>query len=114
MTNGVELRELSNGDRLAVTLESGEEFTAMVTSHQYDAATDHADGWAYCNFEGGLWEQVNDRVDSEVLTLRQSYARRTGEADDIQVDGTVWPDGGEHPSEEITLGVAESVQKVEA
>lgn len=108
-----DLREVDNGDELTITTESGEEFTAMVTGHEHDPSDNYTKGYVRCNFEDGLWEQVKDRVDSEVLDLRQTYARKSGRLSDTELYGTVWPEPAETSEPEyVSMGEVESVEVV--
>lgn len=86
----VDLRDYETGDRVTVVLEDGEEFTGVVTDRDYDEADDYSRGYYSAAFEGDWWDRVNDRVESEVLRLRQDYARRSGRPLDATLYGHVW------------------------
>lgn len=114
---GVDLSEYENGDRINITLEDGETFdSAYVAGRDHDPAETQ---WEQSHFsltiEGDWWDQVNDRVDSEVLNAQQSSERGGEPLKDASLYGTVWAGEVEEASEPEykELGTIESVERVE-
>jgi hypothetical protein len=110
-----DLRAASNGETVRVILESGEVFEAMLTGYQHDPSDDYVKGFVSANLEGGLWEQVKDRVDSEVLKVRQDYSRKAGRITETDLYGTVWPEPAETSEPEYkSLGDVKTIEQVDA
>jgi len=100
----INLRNYTNGDRLTVTLESGETFDGVVSDRDGDSSDTYGKGWVRITFEGDLWEQVNDRVDSEVLELRQDFSRVRGDPQTPELYGHIWPEDSVGDPEYVKLG----------
>lgn len=105
-----DLRELDDGDRVTITIRGGERLTATVIDPQHDPADEYGRGFWSAAFEGGLWGQVADRFDSEVLHLTQTFDRRTGEPGTPMASGTVERGGSLRRS---TLGEVVDVEAAE-
>lgn len=88
----VDFRGLACGDWLRIVLDSGESFSGMVVDYEHVSADDHTEGSVRFAFEGDLWEQVNDRVDSEVLHVSQRFARKTGTPKTAELSGHIVKD----------------------
>lgn len=102
------------GDVFTITLETGETLEdAEVVGKDHDPGVDTYDrSWTSLTLEGGWWEQVNDRVDSEVLQLDQKTNRGSDEWQPATVLGHVWvgdPKEASEPEYE-ELGTVESVE----
>ena len=116
-SDGVDLRGLGTGDSIRVTTDSGEEFDLYVSDADGREATEYSRGHVFLTVEGeGVWEQVQDRVESEVLHLRQQYERLTAEPRTAMLLGTVWkredgaPEEAAEPYYEA-LGEVETVEQ---
>ena len=116
-TDEVDLREFDTGDRVRVVLASGEEFSLYVSRYGGNPATDYSRGHRSLTVEGeGVWEQVKDRVESEVLHLRQQYEQRTADPRTAKLYGTVWKRDDGAPKEAAepyyeALGEVETVEQ---
>ena len=109
----VDLRNLERGDSVQVTLDSGEEFSGKIVSKEQEPANEFSKGWIRLSFEGEWWEQVNNRVDDEVLTLRQDFGISSGRAKGATMEGVKWVGKDPESSEPkyIILGHIELVNK---
>lgn len=86
------LTEIQEGDVLTITFESGETFEEVTVSHlekEYVGEKDEY-GLLTASFHGDLWEQVQDRVDSEELELRADSKTGTCDWTWVRVSGIVW------------------------
>lgn len=112
MSHTPDFRDVEIDDEIKLTLTSGESFTGIISSKEYDPA-DITKGYISLGFEGDLWDQVKDRVDSEVLQIRQDLARKTGDPKEAVLTGTVWVGEDEESSvsEYQTLGTIQSFDK---
>lgn len=88
--SGIDLRDVENGDELTIELETGETFTGTAVDIEHEHADDYGSGHVEFAFEGDWWERINDRVDTEVLSVRQTLKRRTSEPGDVSLAGVVW------------------------
>ena len=103
----VDLRDISRGDEITVQTEDGETFSGQVVGYEKEQSDNYRKGWVHADFEGGFWDQVKDRVDSEVLRVEQKFARKTGTPKKATVIGTTWND--EKP-EYVEIGTVSSVE----
>lgn len=108
-----DLRDYTVGQTVQLTLESGEEFEGMIVEREYSKFTSYSKGWIKLSIEGDWWEQVNDRVDNEVLTLRQEFTRSLGNPKKILLTGVKWvgPDPEASEPEYHTLGKVAKLSK---
>jgi hypothetical protein len=107
----IDLRDVSNGDWLAITLTDGETFRGMVVDYEHVQRDVYEQDSVRFAFEGDLWDQVQDRVDSEVLNVTQRFARKTGKPKKAVVHGHIMPD--ETSFEYKKLGEVDSVQEIQ-
>jgi hypothetical protein len=107
----IDLRDVSNGDWLAITLTDGETFRGMVVDYEHVQRDVYEQDSVRFAFEGDLWNQVQDRVDSEVLNVTQRFARKTGKPQKAVVHGHTMPD--ETSFEYKKLGEIDSVQEIQ-
>lgn len=103
----VDLRDISRGDEITVQTEGGETFSGHVSEYEQERCDNFRKGWVRAAFEDGLWDQVKDRVDSEVLRVEQKFARKTGTPKKAKVFGTKWND--ETPAS-VELGTVSSIE----
>lgn len=84
--------ELENGDRITVVLNSGEEFDVTVVGFDERGLFNNTAESSCVDYtlEGeDIWEQVNDRVESEVLNLRYKSPLGT-KSWTTTLYGTIW------------------------
>lgn len=103
----VDLRNISHGDEIIVETDGGETFSGYVSEYEQVRCDNFRKGWVRVTFEDGLWEQVKDRVDSEVLRVEQEFAQKTGNPKKANVFGRKWDD--ETP-ESVKLGTVSSIE----
>lgn len=111
----IDLSDVENGDRLTITLESGETFEeALVVGADKDIAEFSYDT-TFLRFpiEGDWWEQVNDRVESEVLELIQQSGRGGDPLCAPEVTGHIWVGEPKEASEPeyVTLGTVSEIER---
>lgn len=94
----IDLTDVEKGDRLTVELESGERFEdGYVSSAEVTHAEEPFEKTRVrLGFENDFWEQVRDRVDSEVLDIMQESERGGEPMEQPTLAGVYW----EGPSEE--------------
>lgn len=113
----IDLSDYDTGETLRIELESGETFgPAHIVGDEHDQAEDRHDrSWTKLTLEGEWWDQVSDRVDSEVLYLNQESDRGGKTLESPTLSGTVWV--GETPEsstpEYTTLGTVASIDRIE-
>jgi hypothetical protein len=87
----VDLREFGRGDRVTVETDDGETWTGLLSGYEQSPPDAYGKGYVSATFEGeGFWDRLKDRVDSEVLNLRQDYSRDDGRPQEATVGGHVW------------------------
>lgn len=88
----IDLTDVEQGDTLSIELESGERFERGVVSGSDVAVAQDQYERTYVSltFEGGFWDQVKDRVDSEVLAIRQDSGYGGSPLEQPRLIGTVW------------------------
>lgn len=93
----INLTDISPGDQLTVELENGERFEkGLVSGTDISIAQDrHEITYVSLTFEGGFWEQVRDRVDSEVLEMRQDSDYGGSPLEQPRLIGTIWEEDNE-------------------
>jgi hypothetical protein len=116
-TDEIDLRDLDVGDAFSVEIDTGEQFDLEVVDSDGSLDVTYSRGHVFLTVEGkGVWEQVQDRVESEVLHLRQQYERLTAEPRTAMLLGTVWkredgaPEEAAEPYYEA-LGEVETVEQ---
>lgn len=108
------INKYNRDDEITIILESGEVFeNAQVVGKEHDPADSNMDSaYTSLTLEGDWWEDVNERVDSEVLTLIQRKGYRNTQWDDPELFGTIWVGEIEEASEPEykKLGTVESIE----
>lgn len=66
------IRDVEMGDKFTLTMESGESLSGVVVDIENHKSY-YTTSWTRVVIEGDWWEQVSDRVDTEVLKLYQEY-----------------------------------------
>jgi hypothetical protein len=106
----VDLRDVSRNNRLRIVTKDGEEFVGIVSGYEHTPADEYTKGSVRFPFEGDLWEQVKDRVDSEVLEVSQRFSRTVGEPKTATLSGHVEQDDIVDPFKNKTLGEIKTVE----
>lgn len=99
-TDEIDLRTLDVGDEFSIEIDTGEQFDLYAAGIDHFPSGPYARGHVNITAEGAdVWEQVKDRVESEVLHLRQHFERRTGDPRTPRLFGTVWKSEDGAPKE---------------
>lgn len=106
-TPNVDLRNIDHDGEITVQTKSGETFTGQVVGYEQQECDDYRKGWVHIDIEGGLWDQVKNRVDSETLRAEQKFTRRSGNPQMASVYGTKWIDG---EPEYVKLGTIDAIE----
>lgn len=113
------LIDYDKGNVITIKLESGETFEEVTVSYKdYDPAIDRHDlAGVTIDIEGpGVWEQVKDRVDNEVLHASQWSTKGERRWKEATLSGTVWVGNDEVSStpEYKELGTIKSIKSIES
>lgn len=112
-----DLTEYDAGDQIRVVTEHDEEFELQVVDYTHDPIQYPKDrSYTQMALEGeDVWEQVKDRLDSEVLNMDQSSRMGSEELEPPLLYGTIWvgePEEASEPEYEA-LGEVESIERIE-
>lgn len=106
----IDFRNYDRGDEITVELDSGEQFTGVISGYDHDRADGYTKGYVSASFEGDFWKQVNDRVDDEVLRIEQNFGRTTKEPQQPILTGSIWVGDGIKEPQYTELGEIVAVE----
>ena len=98
----VDASQFDNGDNVRITLDGGDILEGMVAGCEHDEANDYSSGWSRLTLEGDWFDQVTELgSETEVLHLRQSFTRQSGDPQTATLEGRAWPNGGDYDDGEV-------------